>query len=340
MLAADKLQLQSALKQQATALKEKEFNLHHSNFMTVGTQAAVLAGLDITMFIEFNPPSETAWQEEHRWLCRNLRAAYYAIIIGGFCANMIVVSQTTALSVLGAGLALRGPDGSMVTATDGLYEERKTVFKTFALGLALTVGSLLVGVWLLLEWEAAAVCWLVALFTSRRIFLNYHRVAARFDFDESETVDFTDIFQGPAAIRAVPVLMNQVVAGWTNHHNNNKSGGGGGGGGSYYTSNHSKNGMNMNGHNPVLPTTNNNNVTTDANPSPRRSFFFGGGSSFNMTTTTNNNNTERDNSSKGATTSGTDKDDHDLEQPLEKELSSTVPQRSSSSSLGVVKRKP
>ena len=31
MLAADKLQLQSALKQQATALKEKEFNLHHSN---------------------------------------------------------------------------------------------------------------------------------------------------------------------------------------------------------------------------------------------------------------------------------------------------------------------
>lgn len=30
MLAADKLQLQSSLKQQATALKEKEFNLHHS----------------------------------------------------------------------------------------------------------------------------------------------------------------------------------------------------------------------------------------------------------------------------------------------------------------------
>ena len=38
MLAADKLQLQSALKQQAVALKEKEFELHHSNLMTVGTQ--------------------------------------------------------------------------------------------------------------------------------------------------------------------------------------------------------------------------------------------------------------------------------------------------------------
>jgi hypothetical protein len=54
MLAADKLQLQSTLRQQATALKEKEFNLHHGNLMTVGTQAAVLAGLDVTMFIEVN----------------------------------------------------------------------------------------------------------------------------------------------------------------------------------------------------------------------------------------------------------------------------------------------
>ena len=29
--------------------------------MTVGTQAAVLAGLDITMFIEFNPPHNDDW---------------------------------------------------------------------------------------------------------------------------------------------------------------------------------------------------------------------------------------------------------------------------------------
>lgn len=96
MLAADKLQLQSALKQQATALKEKEFNLHRSNMgefqkrkergelrcvirisniscllifretpldktATIGTIAAVLAGLDITMFIEFTPHDDSTW---------------------------------------------------------------------------------------------------------------------------------------------------------------------------------------------------------------------------------------------------------------------------------------
>ncbi|GAX26111.1 hypothetical protein FisN_24Hh016 [Fistulifera solaris] len=198
MLAADKLQLQSALKQQATALKEKEFQLHHSNLMTVGTQAAVLAGLDITMFIEFSPAPVSDWAEEHQQFARILRMVYYGIIVAAFCANMIVVSHTTALSVIGAGLALRGPDGSMLTATDGLYEERSSVFTTFGIGLACTVGSVLLSVWLMLPWESALICWLVALFTCRKIYLNYVRVVTRFDFDESQTVDFRDFLEMPA----------------------------------------------------------------------------------------------------------------------------------------------
>ena len=198
MLAADKLQLQSALKQQATALKEKEFQLHHSNLMTVGTQAAVLAGLDITMFIEFNPPANSEWHPDHQNLAAFLKLVYYAVIVAAFCANMLVVSHTTALSVLGAGMALRGPDGSMMTATDGLYEERRSVFYAFGVGLACTLGSVLVSVWLLLPWYAALVCWVVTLHTSRMIYTNYRRVCMRFGFDESETVDFRDIMEGPA----------------------------------------------------------------------------------------------------------------------------------------------
>mmetsp|Transcript_23141 Transcript_23141/g.38253 ORF Transcript_23141/g.38253 Transcript_23141/m.38253 type:complete len:277 (+) Transcript_23141:175-1005(+) len=203
MLAADKLQLQSALKQQATALKEKEFNLHHSNLMTVGTQAAVLAGLDITMFIEFNAPENSMWGENNELIPRALKFLYYIMILGGFCANMLVVSHTTALSVLGAGLALRGPDGSMVTATDGLYEERKTVFFTFGIGLVCTLGSVIFCIWLILHWEAALVCTCVLTYTWGKIYSSYKRVVRRFDFDESQTVDFDDIFNGPAAIRVV-----------------------------------------------------------------------------------------------------------------------------------------
>jgi len=126
MLAADKLQLQTTLKQQATALKEKEFKLHQENLMTVGTQAAVLAGLDITMFIEFTPSAEHEFS--HHLIPRVLKFVYYVTIVSAFCANILVVGQTSLLSVMGASLALRGPDRSMMTATDGC---KSTICKCF-----------------------------------------------------------------------------------------------------------------------------------------------------------------------------------------------------------------
>lgn len=207
MLAADKLQLQSAFKQQATALKEKEFQLHHSNLMTVGTQAAVLASLDVTMFIEFQPPPDSEWGlGGYTYLVpRFLKFLYYTLITTAFCCNLLVVAQTTLLSVLGTALALRGPDGSMIWATEGLYHERKSIFNAFGLGLATTIASVLVVVWLILSPEASAVCMSITMFTVLRLYKSYVRMFATFDFDESETVDFSDIFEsGPATITAVP----------------------------------------------------------------------------------------------------------------------------------------
>mmetsp|Transcript_17706 Transcript_17706/g.44179 ORF Transcript_17706/g.44179 Transcript_17706/m.44179 type:complete len:259 (+) Transcript_17706:324-1100(+) len=219
MLAADKLQLQSAMKQKATALKEKEFNLHRSNMATIGTIAAVLAGLDITMFIEFTPHDDSTWREDLVHVARFLKFLYYTTIVAAFCANMIVVSQTTILTVLGAGMALRGPDGSMMTATDGLYSERNSVFHLFGLGLANTVGSVTICVWLILDWEAAFCCMIIVLFTCRKIWTNYKRVQRRFAFDETQTVDFRDIIDGPANIQAVGTIRSSRSRqnGMTNH---------------------------------------------------------------------------------------------------------------------------
>ena len=196
MLAADKLQLQSAFKQQATALKEKEFSLHHNNMMTVGTQAAVLAGLDITMLIEFNPPDDTVWQSSDSmvYLGRSLKVIYYALIVGAFCFNISVVAHTTSLSVLGGSLALRGPDGSMMTATDVLYSERPSVFYAFGAGLACTLLSVMVCLFIFLPWEAALICWFVTAIFARRMYKNHLRVSQALGFDESQTVDFRDIF--------------------------------------------------------------------------------------------------------------------------------------------------
>ena len=50
---------------------------------------------------------------------------------------------------------------------------------------------------------------IVTLYTCRKIYTNYCRVLKRFDFDESQTVDFHDIFDGPAAIRVVPSFLGK-----------------------------------------------------------------------------------------------------------------------------------
>lgn len=136
---------------------------------------------------------------------RILKFAYYVCITSAFCSNILVVAQTTILSVLGASLALRGPDGSMMTATDGLYHERALVFRNFGYGLVLTVGSVVLCVWLHLHWEASVICCLISILTLHKMRSTYYRIVKKFDFDEAMTVDLSDFFSGPAAIQAVPM---------------------------------------------------------------------------------------------------------------------------------------
>lgn len=51
------------------------------------------------------------------------------------CFQLIVVVNATFCTVFGPGLALRGPDGSMHRAVDGLMDEKAVVFKLFCWGL-------------------------------------------------------------------------------------------------------------------------------------------------------------------------------------------------------------
>ena len=160
---------------------------------------------------------------------RCLKFLYYITITSAFCANLLVVANTTILSVLGAGMALRGPDGSMMTATDGLYEERKSVFNVFGYGLACTLCSVVLCVWIILHWEAALACMSITLITIKKVYDNYHRVTRRFDFDENDTVDFRDIFEGAGNIhtyRMDPRDDNNYRShgGYHQSHHHNKKG--------------------------------------------------------------------------------------------------------------------
>ena len=57
------------------------------------------------------------------------------------------------------------PFDTALLATDGLYHERNMVFRVFGYGLVLTIGSVVMVVWLHLHWEASLVCCLISLYT-------------------------------------------------------------------------------------------------------------------------------------------------------------------------------
>mmetsp|Transcript_30949 Transcript_30949/g.39851 ORF Transcript_30949/g.39851 Transcript_30949/m.39851 type:complete len:212 (-) Transcript_30949:761-1396(-) len=188
MLAADKLLLQSNLRQNAIKLKEKEFMLHHDNFSNVGTQAAVLAGFTVTGLIEFSMPKETN---------RLLQFFYYVSVVLSLAMNLSCVSATTALSVMGTSLALRGPDGSMVRAVDGMYLERAQIFATFGFGLFCTITAAIFASIIIMQPETACICSLTLLFCMQRIYYQGKRIFSKFRFEEDEGVNFDDILSAP-----------------------------------------------------------------------------------------------------------------------------------------------
>mmetsp|Transcript_13775 Transcript_13775/g.43526 ORF Transcript_13775/g.43526 Transcript_13775/m.43526 type:complete len:220 (+) Transcript_13775:73-732(+) len=184
MLAADKLLLQSSIRQNAISLKEKEFSLHHGNFNAVGTQAAVLAGFTVTAFIEFDCPESAS---------RVLKFFYYLASIISLSANILCVANTTFLSVWGTGLAMRGPDGSMARAVNGMYQLRRNVFLMFGVGMMALLVTAVFGSWLLMDPEAAAGSTLLLAYAMYLTFKSYRSITTMFHFDEDEAVDFTDL---------------------------------------------------------------------------------------------------------------------------------------------------
>mmetsp|Transcript_42689 Transcript_42689/g.138473 ORF Transcript_42689/g.138473 Transcript_42689/m.138473 type:complete len:106 (+) Transcript_42689:80-397(+) len=99
MLAADKLLLQSNVKQRAIQLREKELNLFNDNFNAVGTQSAVLAGFAMTSFAEIDLPHNAYFAT---------KACLHLFVTISICANLMCTASTTFVSVWGSGKALRG----------------------------------------------------------------------------------------------------------------------------------------------------------------------------------------------------------------------------------------
>ena len=188
MLAADRLLLETNLRQSAIKLREKELNLYVENFSAMATQAAVFAGFTTTCLIEIHlPPTHSVEGAESTFnAARNLM--HISSIIG-ISANIICVSLATITSIYGSGKALRGKDGSMDEAVDQMSKERVTIIRAFAVGLAMNLLTVCCSCLLLMAPPVSYLAVTTIIFTTYFIYSNSRRIVKTFDLGQAVQLD-------------------------------------------------------------------------------------------------------------------------------------------------------
>ena len=186
MLAADKLLLQSNLKQRTIQLREKELNLFNENISAVGTQSTVLAGFTITCLIEITLPNQPHFL---------LTTCLHLFAVASICANLLCVTLATMVSVWGSGVALRGKDGSMGRAVDHMNAERQKIFGAFGVGLVCNLMAVMSAGWLLMNPAVATMASACIVGTLIAIFRHARRIHGIFKLEEDDAVSFDDLLE-------------------------------------------------------------------------------------------------------------------------------------------------
>ena len=113
------------------------------------------------------------------------------------CANLLCTASTTFVSVWGSGKALRGKDGSMDQAVDGMHAERAFIFGCFGVGLITTLLALMSAAWILMTLEVAMVASLGISWAIYIIIRQARRIHHKFGLSRDDVVSFADIMQSP-----------------------------------------------------------------------------------------------------------------------------------------------
>lgn len=180
MLAADRSLLEVNLRQSAIKLREKELNLYTENFSAMATQAAVLAGFTTTCLVEMDIPDDSS---QIAMYCLHISA------IISICANIGCVSISTITSIWGSGKALRGRDGSMDEAVDGMNKERSLIFTLFAVGLAGNLCTVLSSCLILMDFPISIIAIIIVLYAAYIIFSNSIRIQNKFMLTDAVRLD-------------------------------------------------------------------------------------------------------------------------------------------------------
>lgn len=129
------------------------------------------------------------------------------------CSNIACVSLATITSIWGSGKALRGKDGSMDEAVDGMSKERVLIFRTFALGLLGNLCSVLATCIILMkDTVIRSITCFIVLYTAWIIASNSWRIFKKFSLGEAIRLDdLTHYSSIPSMTDSITSIPNKLA---------------------------------------------------------------------------------------------------------------------------------
>jgi len=146
----------------------------------MATQAAVLAGFTTTCLIEISIPPDAHPLAKS---CLHISAIF------SICSNIACVSLSTITNIWGSGKALRGKDGSMDEAVEGINSERELIFRMFAFGLGGNLCTVLCACFITMSSPINFLAASMVLFTAYMIYSNALRIQKKFHLTDAVRLD-------------------------------------------------------------------------------------------------------------------------------------------------------
>lgn len=169
---------------QLVSIRQSEIDYYVAVMTTLGTQAALIGGFTYGLFT-LTEESEEEWAGA-------CAAAYH--VFSGVCiaASVHVIIVTLLLTILGPGLALNGPVGSMAKAAEAMRSELDEVVLAFFIMIFGFTASTIMSFWTVMNLTASIICTAVFVvaarawwFYSRRIYLRLYWDKTQLNFHES-----------------------------------------------------------------------------------------------------------------------------------------------------------
>jgi hypothetical protein len=191
--AADKNALRTQLKVNMLRIRERELLFFTNNCLSISTSAALLAGF------AWYGLTEVPFDLEANVGVQTLYLVVTTLIMG---LELLTVVNATLCAILGPGLALRGPDGSMHNAVNGMMTHYKFTFACFTCGLLCFHVSALLYAWMQFEWELALPVSILLLYFLWTVWRYFRRIVKRFQLQPTSVV--SGAFNNDQAAQGAP----------------------------------------------------------------------------------------------------------------------------------------